>query len=280
MRRFWASLCVIVLIGCASFAIAFGQPFDDHPPIQAKIQPFSVPVKAQVPVSITLDISTTDTIQTVQVPVLLDVNVTVDLTEVVTTVVGVAEASAEVTTVVEVVEESPELISTSEPDVEKVLVDISDTAVEWGGFSNGSSEVEVESVSGRTGNVLGANYEVSDGGYAILSGDVDSELLADSRGIQFNYKVEGDFGNLQVKLILSDEENTQFGLYSVGEANGEDWTAAQALFEDFECWSGSCAEYEGGPDLANVNSLEFVVTSASGTSAQGSITIEDIQLVE
>ncbi|MDD3247930.1 MAG: carbohydrate binding domain-containing protein [Methanosarcina sp.] len=164
-------------------------------------------------------------------------------------------------------------------DVDENIIDTMDSTLGWLPFDEkmGSTE-KVNSVSGMENDAVEIAYNLMKDGFVGISKNIDSEKLADAKGIRFYYKLSGEPNTIQIKLI--DQDGLHFGTLFAQTKAVDDWTPIEVSFSNFDLWSSESAK---SLNLKSIEKLEFVIANKpefGDSPGTGSVFIDKIEVIE
>jgi hypothetical protein len=146
------------------------------------------------------------------------------------------------------------------------------------------SSVFASLAPGNTNGAIEVLYEVSQGGWILITRRMDAGVLSNTRGISFSYKGIGAPNTVEFKMALrypGDDKDTTFGKkWNNATDTDNTWVQLRALYgQDITCWwpSELCEKHGHTPDLAAVYKIELGVSHQAGdTPGLGKVTFDEL----
>lgn len=174
-----------------------------------------------------------------------------------------------------------------------IVIDSMESPVGWAKYTDDKgSSINVTTISGRTDNALEITYDLKEGGYVIISKNIedlnDSEVLSEIQGIRFFYKGEGKQNTIGLKLEYGDDDKTTFGDLWNRKTVSDNWEPSlEVQYNSIKCLSPKykCENRPYGPHVnefnqTKVRKIEFAISnkpSDGDEQGSGKVIIDDVQ---
>jgi hypothetical protein len=163
-----------------------------------------------------------------------------------------------------------------------VIIDTMDGVSLWNTYlDDKGSSITVGLAPGRTTNAMELSYTVKKDGYAAVSREISSEILASTKAIGFSFKGSGAPNTIELKLLYKPNDNGKSAIFGVlwnRATDVKNWTSVVAPYSLFVCWTATGCEPGEALDPSKVWKIDIAISSKAGdTPGSGTILVDDVQ---
>ncbi len=164
----------------------------------------------------------------------------------------------------------------------EVTIDDMESTVGWAIYVADKSSIDVTQVSGMDNKAIKMTYYLDNGGWMVISKNIDPKILSGIDGIKFYYNGAGNPNTIEVKLIYTDENynsKATFAFLKNYATAGDEWTLEVVSLNKFNCmYPQEICDNNPKIDVSKVGKIEFAVSNKPGDIyGNGTLIIDSVQ---
>ena len=166
-----------------------------------------------------------------------------------------------------------------------VVIDTMDSVSLWSTYlDDKGSSIMVGLVPGRKTNAMELSYTVKKDGYAAVSREISSEILAGTKAIGFSFRGSGEPNTIELKLTYKPDDNGKsavFGMLWNHATDVQNWTSLMAPYNLFVCWTATGCKPGEALDPIRVWRIDIAISNKAGdTPGSGTVLVDDVQGIQ